>query len=108
MGRLDGKVAIISGGARGMGAAEARLFAWEGAKVVLGDVLDELGAQVERDIKEGGGEATFVHLDVTSSASWQSAIQTAESRYGKLDVLVNNAGIVRRYTIEETTEEVWD
>ena len=75
--RLQGKVAIISGGARGMGAAEARMFAREGAKVVIGDVLDDLGKQVEAEISEVGGEATFVHLDVTSEADWANAVQTA-------------------------------
>lgn len=108
MGRLDGKVALISGGARGMGAAEARLFVREGAKVVIGDVLDEPGAQVEAEINENGGEATYLHLDVTNSGDWQNAVETAQSKYGHLDILVNNAGIVRRFTIEETTEEIWD
>ena len=108
MGRLDGKVALISGGARGMGAAEARLFVREGAKVVIGDVLDEPGAQVEAEINENGGEATYLHLDVTNSDDWQRAVETAQSKYGHLDILVNNAGIVRRFTIEETTEEIWD
>ena len=108
MSRLDGKVALISGGARGMGAAEARLFAREGAKVVIGDVLDDLGAQVEVEINEHGGDATFLHLDVTNSGDWQRAVETAQTKYGRLDILVNNAGIVRRFSIEETTEETWD
>ena len=68
MGRPDGKVALISGGARGQGATEAQLFAREGAKVVLGDLLDEAGKQVEETIRQQGGEATYVHLDVTSEA----------------------------------------
>ena len=79
MGRLDGKVAIISGGARGQGAAEARIFAREGAKVVIGDILDEAGKQVEAEIRGSGGEATFVHLDVTRDADWRDAVQTARS-----------------------------
>ncbi len=108
MGRLDGKVALISGGARGMGATEARMFAQEGASVVFGDVLDELGAQVEAEIRELGGEATYLHLDVTQEDQWRAAVDLAVSRYGKLDILVNNAGIVRRLTIEETTVEDWD
>ena len=108
MGRLDGKVAIISGGARGMGAAEARLFVREGDKVIIGDVLDESGAQVEAEINENGGEVIYLHLDVTNSGDWQKAVETAQSKYGHLDILVNNAGIVRRFTIEETTEEIWD
>ena len=108
MGRLDGKVALISGGARGQGAAEARLFAWEGAKVVFGDVLDDEGKKVEAEIAESGGDALYVHLDVTSEADWRAAVETAVSRYGKLDLLVNNAGIVLRKGIEDTTEEEWD
>ena len=84
MGRLDGKVALISGGARGQGAAEAKLFAQEGAKVVLGDVLDEAGMKVEAEIRELGGEATYVHLDVTREEDWASAVQAAVDRHGKL------------------------
>ena len=108
MGRLDGKVAIVSGGARGQGAEEARLFAREGAKVVFGDLLDEQGKQVEAEINEAGGEATYVHLDVTKEADWRSAVDIAVSRYGKLDILVNNAGILIRKGLEETTVEDWD
>ena len=108
MGRLDGKVAIISGGARGQGATEARMLAMEGASVVFGDILDDEGRQVEAQIRELGGEATYVHLDVTSEADWQSAVDTAVSSYGKLNVLVNNAGILIRKTLEETTGEDWD
>ena len=108
MGRLDGKVALISGGARGQGAAEANLFAREVAKVVLGDVLDDQGKQVEAEIHEVGGEALYIPLDVTREADWVSAVETAVSRYGKLDILVNNAGITIRKTIEDTTKEDWD
>ncbi len=108
MGRLDGKVALISGGARGQGAAEAKLCAREGAKVVFGDVLDEQGKQVEAEIRASGGEATYVHLDVTREADWREAVETAVHSYGKLDVLVNNAGIVIRKGIEDTSEEDWD
>jgi NAD(P)-dependent dehydrogenase (short-subunit alcohol dehydrogenase family) len=108
MGRLDGKVALISGGARGQGAAEAQLFAREGAKVVFGDILDAEGRQVEAGIRAAGGEATYVHLDVTNEASWRAAVDTAVSRYGALQVLVNNAGIYIRKRIEETTEDDLD
>ncbi len=108
MGRLDGKVALISGGARGQGATEANLFAREGAKVVFGDVLDDQGKQVEAEIHEVSGEALYIHLDVTREDDWVSAVETAVSRYGKLDILVNNAGITIRKTIEDTTEEDWD
>jgi NAD(P)-dependent dehydrogenase (short-subunit alcohol dehydrogenase family) len=108
MARLAGKVALISGGARGQGAVEARLFAQEGAKVVFGDILDDDGKHVEEEIRAQGGEAVYVHLDVTRAQDWQHAVQTAESRYGKLDVLVNNAGIAIHGTIEETSEADWD
>ena len=108
MGRLDGKVAIISGGARGQGEVEAKLFVQEGAKVVFGDILHEEGKQVEAAIRQVGGAATYVHLDVTQEADWQQAVAAAVSTYGKLDILVNNAGILRRDSIEETTKELWD
>ncbi len=108
MGRLDGKVALISGGARGQGATEGRMMAQEGAKVVLGDILDEQGHAVEAEIRAAGGAATYVHLNVTSESDWQSAVQTAESTYDGLHVLVNNAGILIRATIEETTEDDFD
>src|SRR2546428_11742955 len=91
--RLVGKVALISGGARGMGAAEARMFAREGAKVVIGDILEAEGKAVEADIKGKGAEALFVALDVTSETDWQRAVEAAVSRFGRLDILVNNAGI---------------
>ena len=106
--RLEGKVALISGGARGQGAVEAKLFAREGAKVVFGDILDESGKQVEAEIHEAGGEAAYVHLDVTREDDWRTAVNTAIDRYGKLDILVNNAGILIQKGIEDTTEEDWD
>ena len=105
---MEGKVAIITGGARGQGATEARMFAREGAKVVIGDIRDELGMQVEAEIRELGGEAVYLHLDVTSADDWQRAIDTAEQQFGKVDVLVNNAAIVLRKNIEETTSDDWD
>ena len=106
--RLENKVALISGGARGQGAVEAKLFAREGAKVVFGDVLDEEGRKVEAEIVESGGEATYVHLNVTSESEWVAAVDETVNRYGRLDVLVNNAGISIRKSIEDTTEEDWD
>ena len=106
--RLEGKVAIITGGARGQGATEARMFAREGARVVIGDIRDELGMQVEAEIRELGGEAIYLHLDVASADDWQRAIDTAEQQFGKVDVLVNNAAIVLRKDIEETTADDWD
>ena len=108
MGRLDGKVVLISGGARGQGAIEAELFTAEGASVVFGDVLDDEGQAVERRITEAGGTAIYVHLDVTRDGEWTEAVDLAESRFGKLDVLVNNAGIANAESIEQTTEELWD
>ena len=106
--RLEGKVALISGGGRGMGAAEARLFAAEGAKVVFGDLLEAEGQQVEAEIAEAGGEAVFVHLDVTSEADWQRAVDTAVERFGGLHILVNNAGIFDGGNVEAQTVEGWD
>ena len=109
MGKLDGKVALISGGARGQGAAEAATFVREGARVVFGDIRDAEGRKVEAIIRDHGGEATYVHLDVTSETDWQSAVQTATGRYGKLDILINNAAIViPRVPIEERTAAEWD
>ena len=108
MGRLDGKVALISGGARGQGALEAELFVSEGAKVVFGDVLDQEGAAVEAKIKNAGGGVTYVHLDVTRDDEWLRAVDLAESTYGKLNVLINNAGIAHGDPILETTDETWD
>jgi len=104
-GRLDGKVVLISGGARGQGEAEGRLFAREGAKVVLGDVLDRDGERVAREI---GSSAIYVHLDVTQPADWQRAVDTAVRSFGKLTTLINNAGILRMEGIEDTTLEIWN
>ena len=108
MGRLDGKVALISGGARGQGACEARMFCQEGAKVVCGDILDDEGDALEKQLRAEGFDATYVHLDVRSESDWRNAIETTERLYGKLNVLVNNAGILIRKPIEQTTEEDWD
>ena len=106
--RLQNKVAFISGGATGMGAVEASLFAREGAKVVIGDVLDSEGRRTEAEINETGGECLFVRLDVTSESDWRRAIATTVSRFGRLDVLVNNAGIYRTAPVEQTSGDLWD
>jgi NAD(P)-dependent dehydrogenase (short-subunit alcohol dehydrogenase family) len=106
--RLDNKVALISGGARGIGAAEARLCAREGAKVVIGDVLEEEGRQTEVGINETGGECLFVRLDVTRESDWSEAVAATVARFGKLDILVNNAGISIGGSIEEFSEADWD
>lgn len=110
MERLKGKVALISGGARGQGAAEAGLFAAEGAKVVIGDVLDDLCTKTARDINAKAGAAAVIamHLDVTRAADWRAAVQTCEREFGGLDILVNNAGIYRTGGVEDTSEEEWD
>jgi len=109
MGKLDGKVALISGGARGQGAAEAAKFAREGAKVVFGDIRDAEGQKVEAAIRAAGGEVVYVHLDVTNEADWQGAVQTATGRYAALNILINNAAIViPRVPIEERTAAEWD
>jgi 3alpha(or 20beta)-hydroxysteroid dehydrogenase len=95
MGRVDEKVALISGGARGMGAAHARMLVAEGAKVVIGDILDEEGKTLADELGSGpGGPARYVHLDVTEADEWDAAVATAVGEFGKLNVLVNNAGIV--------------
>jgi 3alpha(or 20beta)-hydroxysteroid dehydrogenase len=100
MGRLEGKVAMISGGARGQGLAAGRIFAAEGARVVLGDVLDSDGKEAAASI---GDAASYVHLDVTNEEDWSSAIGEAAERFGPVTVLVNNAGILRFGKLAETS-----
>lgn len=107
-GRLAGKVVLISGGARGQGAVEGTLFAREGARVVLGDILDGEGQQIVSEIKAAGGQAVYVHLDVTKEAEWQQAVETAVRTFGKLTVLVNNAGILCMEGLEDTTLDIWN
>jgi 3alpha(or 20beta)-hydroxysteroid dehydrogenase len=104
MGRLDGKVAIITGAARGQGAEEARLFAAEGAAVVLTDVLDADGRRTAAAIQG----ADYRHLDVRSEAEWQATIDSVVARHGRIDVLVNNAGIDLAKRFELTTLEEWE
>ena len=91
--RLEKKVALITGAASGMGESAAKLFAREGAKVVVADILEAEGRKVVEEIRSDNGDASFVALDVTSEAQWQAAIETTVSRYGRLDILVNNAGL---------------
>ena len=105
---MENKVAFVSGGSRGMGAAEAKMFAREGARVVIGDVVDEEGRRTEAEINELGGECLYVHLDVSSEESWTSAVAETVSRFGKLDILVNNAGVVSRGKLEELSVSEWD
>src|SRR5262245_10279131 len=97
MGRVEGKVVLVSGGARGQGEAEARRLAREGARVVIGDVLDEVGAKVAAQI---GDRALYQRLDVRQASDWQRCVAAAERQFGRLDGLVNNAGISRAGAIE--------
>ena len=103
--RLKGKVAIITGGASGMGRSEATIFAREGAQVVVADLLVNEG---EETAKAVGPSARFMKLDVTSEAEWQSVIAAAEREFGKVDILVNNAGISGTYQPDLTSSEAWD
>ncbi len=101
MNRLDGKVAFLSGAARGIGGATAKLMASVGAKVMIGDVLDERGRQTAKEIEAAGGRALYVSLDVTSETSWVAAIDATVKAFGQLDVLVNNAGIFNGKGVED-------
>jgi cyclopentanol dehydrogenase len=107
VGRLDGKVALITGAARGQGAAEAELFCREGARVMLADVLDEDGERHARALREAGSEALYRHLDVTDPADWDAAVGEVEAELGSLDILVNNAGIVRFAGVGESSDDEW-
>ena len=106
--RLSGRIALITGGARGQGAAHAARLAGEGAVVVIGDVLDNEGRRTEKELLAKGLDATFVHLDVSDPHSWQSAHDLIEARFGRLDILVNNAGIIHVTDIADETLEAWN
>src|ERR1700761_3043033 len=108
MNRLDGKVALISGAARGIGGETAQLMAQAGAKVVVGDVLDDRGRQTVSAITAGGAQAEYIRLDVTREESWAAAVDLAVSRFGKLDILVNNAGVFIGKGIEEISLDEWN
>ena len=105
--RLAGKVALISGAASGMGAATARRFGAEGAKVVVADVLAAEGEAVVAAIRAAGGEASFIRLDVTEEAGWRSAVEATVAAYGKLDIAVNNAGISGSKVTDTMETEAW-
>jgi len=107
MNRLDGKVAFISGAARGIGAATARLMVEAGAKVAIGDVLDERGWETARAIAGGADVALYQHLDVTREEDWTAAVAATVARFGGLDILVNNAGLFLGKGIEEASLEEW-
>ena len=108
MSRLDGKVALISGAARGIGGETAKLMTQAGARVVIGDVLDERGRQTVAAINAAGGRAEYVHLDVTNEEQWAAAIDFATGKFGKLDILVNNAGVFIGKGIEEISLAEWE
>jgi len=106
--RLQGKVAIISGAASGMGAATARRFGREGAKVVVADVLEAEGRKVASDIKELQGVAEFMRLDVTNESDWISIVNATVTKFGRLDILVNNAGISGSAVSDLLDTDAWD
>ena len=110
MGRLDGKVALITGGASGMGMVAVRLFASEGAKVVLTDVSDELGEEVADRIRADGGEAAYVHADVAEETDAEAMVEETVATYGGLTILYNNAGVMLADdgSVDSTEESVWD
>lgn len=111
MNRMSGKVAIVTGGASGIGEATCRLFAREGAKgVVIADIQDAPGRKLQDEVQKSGGDAAFMHLDVTKEQEWVAVIREIVSRYGRLDVVVHNAGMSGphgRAKVEELTEEGW-
>lgn len=107
MGRLENKVALITGGARGQGAAEAQLFIREGARVFLCDVLEKQGRALASEIS-AIGQASFLHLDVANASAWQSVVSQIEAEAGRLDILINNAGTNIRHALTRTTREEWD
>jgi len=106
--RLSGKVALVTGGARGQGAAHGRRLAQEGAAVLLADVLDDLGEPHAERLRADGHDVRYLHLDVSDPAGWSAAVRTAEDRFGGLDVLVNNAGVVRVAPLVDETDDGWN
>ena len=108
MRRLEGRVALITGAASGIGRVTAERLAEEGAVVVVTDVQDEAGEQTAASIRDGGGDALYLRLDVTDETGWQAAVEHVLAERGRLDILVNNAGLGDLATIEETSLADWD
>lgn len=106
--RLEGKVALITGAAHGMGAEDARLFAREGAKVAIADIREEDARKVEAEIAEAGGEAMVIMLDVSKEDQWEHAVAAVVAKFGKLDILVNNAGISGSGESDSRSTDAWD
>lgn len=106
--RLANKIALISGAAQGIGAATARLFAAEGAKVALADIHEENGRRLQSEITAASGQALFLRMDATREEDWQQTVAATVHEFGKLDILVNSAGIYRRANLEQTTADEWD
>jgi len=107
MSDFRGKVALVTGASRGIGASEVRLLAAKGARVLATDILDDLGAALAKEISAGGAKAAYVHLDATRTADWERAVEQAVEMFGQLDILINNAGVHGRLGLEETSEEEW-
>jgi len=107
MGRVEGKTAIVTGAARGLGKAIAQLLAKEGARVAIADILEDVGKETAEEIKRQGGKAIFIKHDVTSEDSWEAVVKKVLSEFGKLDIMVNNAGVMLIKEIAETSLEEW-
>jgi 3alpha(or 20beta)-hydroxysteroid dehydrogenase len=105
--RLKGRTALITGGARGQGAAHGRRLADEGANVILGDILEDAGHAHARELRAAGHDVHFVRLDVTTPGDWNAAVDAAETRFGQLDILVNNAGVVRVAPMVDESDDGW-
>src|SRR5262249_30035845 len=107
MSDFKGKVALVTGASRGIGASEVRLLAAKGARVIATDILDDLGALLATELSDSGATANYLHLDATRSADWGRAVEHAIRLFGRLDILINNAGVHGRLGVEETSEEEW-
>jgi len=106
--RLEGKVALITGGARGMGASEAQLFIDEGARVIITDILDEDGKKTAARLSGDGKQCIFLHHDVTSESDWDAVLKESLAAFGQIDILVNNAGIFERGTVLDTSLQMFE